>query len=346
MESLYDLILKIERPQWDYYWGMNEYNDINNPFINSSLTTHSEFIEKYFKRGGKIDVFERSDINIRNLRLPNHINSVFFLGIIIFHNTSFLKRYNFGINKPGYQTFPFIWFLVALFHDNAYQIENDQALINKVVSLEDILQIYDISKNLFSLKNNTLPKCDILLNSRKNYFKYRCQECRKIDHGLIGSLLLYDRLLKIRREKEKSNDDKRFWHKSLMRQYRLAADAISIHNIWLPNDKNRSLYHKHGLNDMDQLTPVSFRNFPLFYLLALVDTIEPLKLYSRNNPSLSDDDILKNIKVGFKDHIILISVNEDFLKFNVIYKQVKGLQEWLNVDIKEINKNTLKIEFN
>ena len=68
-----------------------------------------------------------------------------------------------------------------------------------------------------------------------------------VDHGILGGILLYDRLVKIRRKKKEHNEDNLFWGKKLENQYKLAANAISLHNIWIPNETNTDVYKQYEL---------------------------------------------------------------------------------------------------
>ena len=90
MSKIIDLIKELPISKWDYYQGINNSELISNPF--TSIQTHNDFIKKYFIRGGKIELLKTSDIKINNLRLPNHINSVFFLGILIYNKTGFSSK--------------------------------------------------------------------------------------------------------------------------------------------------------------------------------------------------------------------------------------------------------------
>lgn len=325
MKTLFDIINDLPENLWNYYEGINNNIQIEKPFIITS--DYKRFIVNYFKRGGKIDIFESCNINIEGLRLPNHICSVFFLGIIIYNNTSLHKKYKIENNAPGYESFPFIWFLIALFHDNAYQIEEDKDLARSINNIEDLKTLYGI-ENFFFDKKST--KCQQLINSREKYFSYRLKEWGKIDHGLLGGILLFDRLVKIRKEKKKNNEENLFWGQKLVNQYKLAADAISIHNIWLPEEKNRKTYKKSGLSELINFTPIKFKDFPLFYILGLVDTIEPFKIFQ----DLSDEYILRNFKLELNNNIIKISVNKDTLDFQKIIDKVQSLKNWLDIDIK------------
>lgn len=337
--SLLDLITNMPVNQWDYYAGVINYNLITNPFTTNALS-HNDFIERYFERGGKVEVLRSSGITTKDLRLPNHINSVFFLGILIYYNTDLHKKYQLENNDPGYSTFPFIWFLIALFHDNAYQMEDENCL-KDLSSINDLQKHFEINHYLF--KEGIESNCKLLLDSREAYFNYRKSVWKVVDHGILGGILLYDRLVKIRREKKQKNEDNYFWGKNLESQYLLAGCAISLHNIWLPQKGMEEVYQRYGLDNLLTFRKIKFLDFPLFYILGIVDTLEPLKTY--NGDGFSDKYILENLYFDFKPQSLAISFNEaSDLDFCKLKEKTKYFKDWLDVEI-QTTKNSFEIIF-
>ncbi|OXA93806.1 hypothetical protein [Flavobacterium hercynium] len=340
-QSLLSLINSIPVEKWDYYNGIDRFNNITNPFTESvSVFNHKNFIKRYFKRGGKIKVLKTTGVFVDQIRLPNHINSVFFLGILFYYNTDLHKKYKLENNDPGYSTFPFIWFLIALFHDNAYQMEMGNAL-QDVVSLDELKKHFQIDH--FLLDINTVANCKPLQDSRADYFTYRKEVWKVADHGIVGGILLYDRLVKIRREKKLINEDNLFWGENLEKQYLLAACAISLHNIWLPQKGMEPVYEKYNLHQLISFQKIKFADFPLFYLLAIVDTIEPLKTY--RDDKFSDQYILENLYFDFKSESVEVSYNEQSsLDFCKMKEKLKSFDNWINLDIKT-SKNSFELIF-
>lgn len=328
MKSILELINELPEFKWDYYFGIDSSRTIGNPFALKNY--HGTFIRNYFKRGGKTDVFKTSGIKISQIRYPNHINSVFFLGILLYNKTSFNKLYKLEKNEPGYRTFPFIWFLIALFHDNAYDIELSN-LFKDIASLDELLRHYKIDNFLFDVRGAS--KCNSLMDSRKDYFNFRLKEMHKVDHGLLGGILLYDRLLKIRREAKKYHEDDLYWGEELEGQYQIAAEAISIHNIWLPNSKaTEDLYENYNLNNLINFRKVRFKDFPLFYILGIIDTIEPIKTYQSDE---DDQYILDNILLKFKQKSLTFYHRPGSrLDFSKLKQKTKYFEGWLDVDVK------------
>ena len=339
MKTILELISETPISQWNYYYGIHNISDRDKPFVNNN--NYSQFITNYFRKGGKVDVFESCGINTNDLRLPNHICSVFFLGLLLYYNTSLNKRYRLENNDPGYAAFPFIWFLIALFHDNAYQME-DKNMLTDIMTIDDLKSHFSIKHFLLEKK---FSKCESLIRSRTDYFNFRKKEWGVVDHGILGGILLYDRLVKIRRRKKDVNEDNLFWGKKLENQYKLAANAISIHNMWVPSTADaRAKYEKFKLKELITFKKVRFRDFPLFYLLGVVDTIEPLKIY--RDLGLSDDYILSNLKMSFGKTTVSVSCKEDSdLDFSKLVKKLEYFEGWLDIGIRK-EKSSFELTFN
>jgi len=343
MKSIFEWYTLLPANQWDYYYSINhEHNGISNPFINDA--GYDVFIKNYFMRGGKIDIFEYSQIKIESLRLPNHISSVFFLGSCLYFYTSMHKKYSIKDNEPGYHAFPFIWFLIALFHDNAYQMEDENAF-KHISTLEDLYKEFEIEHFIL---DTPCSKCKPLGNARKRYFEYRREEYGIIDHGLLGGILLYDRLVKIRKAKRAANENTLFWGIKLVNQYKLAANAITLHNIWLPSPDRLERYKKHQIDYLAKERPVKCRDFPLFYLLGIVDTIEPLKTYRTeiDRGTFTNEEVLRSINMAFEQNSVKVSLaDQATIDFKKMLEKAKGLRPWLDVDI-NTSESSFELTFN
>lgn len=334
MKNLYQYIDELEIEQWHYYFGIDNNFETSKPFVDS--LDYTKFILNYFIKSEKVKIFEMCGINQDELRLPNHICSVYFLGILLYYQTNFSKIYKLKNDAPGYVSFPFIWFLIALFHDNAYQME-DKDKLQGISTIQELKSTFDIVHSLFDQK---FSKCKELLSVRSNYFLFRKQECDVVDHGILGGLLLFDRLVKIRREKERENKNNLFWGKKLEYQYKSAANAISIHNIWLQQDK---ICEEFNLHELKTFKAVKFKDFPLFYILGIVDTIEPLKIYRKDK--VSDLDILKSLNFEFGEKSLCISESNDSkIVFNKLIDATDNFKGWLDIDIK-VEKNKIDLKF-
>jgi hypothetical protein len=334
-------IQDIPKSDWDYYNEINPKEFIDNPFLDPKIS-HNDFILKYFKRGGKAKVLNSIIADFNELRFPNHINSVFFLGLLVYYNTNLKKKFNLTTNAPGYQTFPFIWFLIALYHDNAYHIEKNTTLLHENKTLKALFKNYNIQNNLLAEYLNSTSK--ILFNSCTDYYNYRVNESKVIDHGLFGGIILFDRLIKIRREKSQYLDpDSLFWGEALEKQYKLAALAIATHNIWIPEKSQNTLYARYNLDKLINFKPLKFKDFNFLYLLGIIDTIDPIKAFSETG--MNEKEIYNNLYLEFTQNSLKLSCEKDSdLEFKKLVEKAKSLYGWLDVEIK-FSLNKLEIKF-
>ncbi|RXM44175.1 hypothetical protein [Flavobacterium sp. YO64] len=336
MKTIYQHIEDLDIEQWHYYYGIDHAFNAQKPFVDRISYIH--FIIDYFSQGKKVEIFKKSAIDPDMLRLPNHICSVFFLGIIFHYNTSLKSKISPGKNDPGYKTFPFIWFLTALFHDNAYQMEKKDQLTD-IHTLPQLLDHFSIEHNLFEAK---FSRCSRLASVREKYFYFRKDRFKVVDHGLLGGILLYDRLIKIRRRKRIAGEDSLFWGKKLENQYKLAASAISLHNIWVQDEKTIEQY---DLTEFIDFEKIKLKDFPLFYLLAIVDTLEPIKIFE--NSGISEIDILKSINLSFKPKSIEFSKSASCaIDFEEFIGRLKYFDNWIDIGIKiATRRDKFKISF-
>lgn len=337
MKTILQHIKDLHRSEWDYYYGINENKELQNPFLDENLS-HTDFIFHFFKRGEKVKVFNTIGSDFTKIRYPNHINSVFFLGLLVYSKTGLKEKFKLGNNAPGYQTFPFMWFLISLYHDNAYHIEKDHELIKNNQNLTQLCLNFKIKHNLF--KNKLHVGSSTLMNCCENYFKYRIEKSNLIDHGIFGGLLLYDRLLKIRRKKAVAHEGSLFWGEALEDQYKLAASAIATHNIWMPKKNQYELYSNYGLNDLINFTPLKFNDFNFLYLLGIIDTIDPIKTFIDDD--INEKYIFENLKMEFKKSSIVFSVVENSrLDFQKLVEKCNSYVGWLDV---KVNFDHIRLE--
>lgn len=323
MDSYYNIIDSLEKEDWKYY----DSYELDKVFVKGN-DQYIDFIFSYFKHSGKVNVLKDSNIKCSDLHRPDHICSVFFLGVILYNKTCLSKEYPLSRSHNGYLRFPYLWFLIALFHDNAYKYEKGCSTPLKLKSVNSVYKNFNVKYKLLKLKHDN--KCDVLLKSRTNYYKYRFKEHNVVDHGILAGILLYDKLCKIRKAKEAKNDDGLFWGKELKKYYKIAANAISIHNIWVNQTSAKKKYEEYSINELNSLPPISFNDFPLFYILAVVDTIEPIKAYSEK---LSNEEILNNLNFGFHENGFEVYSSSDKLDINLLHNKCNGFKGWLDIDV-------------
>jgi hypothetical protein len=351
METLLHLYKTLDSKTWDYYDEQNIVDPLQNPFsynINSEQL-HKQFINKYFGKSGKREVlkdFQHEDFFSGDRAI--HTNSVFFFGLLLREKTVIKdKLFKDKMSLMEYPIFPFLWFLSILFHDYAMKIEDESfKYLDSISDVNDLIKKYNIENNLLDWQlpgiDHNLP--DII----SKYFLYRRFSSKKIDHGIFSGLYLFDRLVKIREANEFKNGELS-WHKSLEEKYALAAVAIACHNIWTTKKGSayESEYVKFELQDLiiPRFKKVSLNNFPLLFLFGIVDTIDPIKIYSRIGHL--PDEILSSLEVSFTQNSFTIRNEANSkLNFEVMLNASKNLIGWLDLTVDASIKNEMKVEFN
>lgn len=193
-----------------------------------------------------------------------------------------------------------------------------------------------------------------------NYLEY-CkmnEDINHYDHGIVGGLWLYDSLVKNYYLSYISlNDDSKnienFYINNLhfcVNQFPIfayLADCIISHNMWFATDYGTiELYEKCGL---EQLIPphaqsISLNTNPLLFILALADTLEPIKTCCDPDYGLNIEpiEVLNSIECVFNyKHISLLFKNNEI--FKKIKKKLDGLENWLDINV-EIFENENKID--
>jgi hypothetical protein len=279
-----------------------------------------------------------------------HTVSVFFLGIHIWKNTNIHPIFlNDTTNIRGNPTFQFIWFLSILFHDFAESIESD---VN-CDDLDELFNKYNIENRLTDYKGvEHIDKT--LFGLIKKYFYYRRYSMKSIDHGILAGIYMYDRLIKIRRQKvsdgKAENDNGLNWHERLEPSYATAAGAIACHNMW--TTKKRSKEHSDYIKfELDALVRPTFKRIKiesnaLLFLFGLVDTIDPIKYFMKKG--FAPESILKSLDIECSDDFITI-INKEFTPeiFNQYRDDnARNFEGWLDLIVEKIEGERFRIRFN
>lgn len=315
----------IRKGRWSYYTDPPKLTCYTLSNDNESF----KFIEEYYVRAGKVKLFEdeyidkKSDILKR--RAP-HIVSTYLLGIII------AESFGFDLDTVDSTniTLKYLWFLSCLYHDIGYIYEETHCCeylrdiqSNGLEALKKICNIEYYEKNEF--KTYSEQEADLYLSFRA--------KCLKIDHGIAGGLMLYDGLRKNYEQawyKAHKNDkritrDSFCYHKLHFSQkhfkyYAEAADAIISHNIWA--DTLNKCLEEHGIAHHN--APLIRANNKIAFILAVADTIEPIKKYGFF--------VLEKIWYDEKDKGINLLMPE--IDDNA-YKYLTDLPNWVEITVKE-----------
>jgi len=339
MKTIIEQIKTLDKKHWDYYSEIGKRN-LQNPL--TGPPQYEEFIRRYFETAGKLNILNEIGMQVRDLYRPYHTCSIFFLGILIYYRTDLCKQVIKGRSKIGYKSFPFIWFLTSLYHDFGVAYERNAKANNRLLNIEELKERFHIEFSLLDKKIEGI--CVPLFKLCKDYYKYRQKEMQSIDHGILAGLVLFDRLVKNRRTRAQQRDDNLFWGEELEMEYAQAAAAVATHNIWLPQEPlARILYVKYRLDYLLNFPPVTSTQFPLLYILGIVDTIDPVKIFTDDNPKLDVKEILNSILISFKPKgIYFKNAPNSKLDFSLFTKKAISLKDWLAVEI-IVTKNTLRI---
>lgn len=365
--------------EWNYYDA-----DIRKPFDKDKAR---DFIIQYFENGAKKRVVLPFIDEIDSMR-HMHVVSAFFIGLLIKRELCpdlviFSQKYE------NYE-FSYLWFLVCLFHDMGYAIENDRtykytyrsnseeylrkhkdikgSCIAEQCRYKDLGLVFvapyrynhfsDKSKENHSEKYEgimfsngvTINKAVYSRMTALNYLRYckMAEGIKHYDHGIVGGLWLYDSLMKnyyiaFGNAKEKNKDAAcndfcldGHWHFSSEQEaiFAYLADCIISHNMWPANADTIEIYRKYHLDELiyPKFKRISFKDNPILFILAIADTIEPIKLYS-STMGISEEEIWQGIDAIFSRKSVTMKISDDRLSFERLLGKMEGLDNWIDVEV-------------
>ena len=229
--------------------------------------------------------------------------------------------------------------MACLYHDIGYIYEEELSCKNlrtlQADGIEGLKKICNI-EYLYTgnFKPYTKEHINVYLSERA-----RCRDgCTGvIDHGIVGGFLLYDRLrknYKTARKKLKQMCNKEigkpfiydnlFFSEEHFDYYGEAAQAVIVHNIWI-NTLKKYLAEKDEENaGIGDIKKISIEN-PIAYILALADTLEPIKKYGI--------DSLANTYYGEETNGFIYSFGKCGKKSMV--ECINDLKNWVDVEIED-----------
>ena len=340
MKSLFDLYSEQKKSYYQIDCNAGKLFTYN---LEESQSECLAFLKQHYEKGEKEDLFNR-DLTPQYNRHGKHTHSasLYLLGMTLL--SAFKTNINNGLKSfvPDYASwceddydFQYIWFLPAMYHDFASCIElgtihaNDSEQHRSLrFHLGDHNICYSPYRS-FPYKVDNIPfrfSPELI----ENYFYYRA--CHgKCEHGIIAGYLFFDGFVKNFLKKTKDcfnrcgsmNCYGLNWNIGHLTFAAYAADAIICHNIWLVGKTEKEEYTQYGLTPLVYTahpeSKLSVEEFPLQFMLCLLDTIEPIKSFE---DTLSPREILQGIKLdSTADDEIVIS-------WDAGIAQQKGFKRW------------------
>lgn len=183
------------------------------------------------------------------------------------------------------------------------------------------------------------------------YFSYGIRRLQPptYNHGVIGGYLLFDRFLKIYASAYRHRfleHDERYTHIEAFdwggRNFCIEqipilahiADCIISHNVWKADASAEAEYLECGLGALvgERFKKISFQDNPLLFILAIVDTIEPYKLYGSQASEQNAIQIWKSFDISFADNAITVSARYKCRPITKIYERAQGLKSWVDIE--------------
>lgn len=334
------------------------------------------FLSRHYTKGKKLGLLE-SDLYEKYQEKGKHVHStsLFLLGKELL--PCFKEEIDTTLKKflPHYsgwhdhnRDFLHTWFLTSMYHDFASCIEFGTIQANaseRHRSLAFHLGNHDIRYSIYGDYPYKTQDVPIRFSKEliENYFYYRaCSGA--CEHGIIAGNLFFDRFVKnfLKATKENRFDEAgnwdgrdENWNTDMIMYSAYIADAIICHNIWLGGPSEEETYKSYGLTpllwEMHPENKLSIREYPLQFMLCLLDTIEPTKRFT----GMRAYDILNKISIkeecedskGF-DIVWNESLETDDgnkgNSFKQWYKGIENMQEWMNITCKQ-EENSIKIRW-
>lgn len=244
----------------------------------------------------------------------------------------------------GWYNIKYSWYLTCLCHDITSSIEKDICYADRISAVEkSMLFQHKPMRDGVSLLR--FPK-QVLLD----YLEYRKSQRpgeHRNEHGIIGGTQLFDALYKSFVEKTEGwNWEERpeyrehnlKWRREHLDHFAYIADAVCCHNIWLGDPSNTArceTYRQKGLEALivcQDEDKISLAEYPLQFMLCLLDTIEPIKRFEK----LDVETVLRNIYLKIDGYTLVITwgqVIEEHPEFNSWVESIYDLPNWMCVSI-------------
>lgn len=332
-----------------------------------------KFIQEHFDHGQKKEalVLTFRDEYEKNGK-HQHTVALYLLGLHLselFDNCLERKINKLIPTSQNWYDFKYTWFLTCLYHDTASCIEQQPA-IKFLTEHQKTLDFYLGNFDIIHTPFNYVPMQRGVSLTRfseslvKNYFYFRMDQ-HKLDHGILAGYIFFDKLYKNYIAKINNhicNNTACFidglkYRPEHIDHFAYIADAIICHNIWTATSSEAiKTYKKYGLEPLiidsnHQSRRLDFNNYPLQFLLCLLDSIEPVKRFADEGESgVKAWDILNMISIERDgDDSIVIEwcpcLEQYKSKFERWKKGICDLTDWMAISLSK-GEHNVKISIN
>lgn len=369
---------------YSYYWiSIKDSDCIRKYFSKGDCLA---FIQEHFEKGKKTQAFDfpfQEEFNKKGKH--QHTVALYFLGLHLqgLFDEKLKQKLSRLLPTYGFDSwydFRYTWFLTCLYHDTASCIEQfsrNTFLPERKKMLDYYLGKLDVQYTPYNhvplRERGRLVRFSELLV--KNYFYYRMDR-GVLDHGIIGGYYLFDRLYKNFCEQTKNAD--LVVGKNLIRDglsYRIEhldhfayiVDAIICHNLWCAYEPNViETYKEYGLDPLIigedsvnnnwghvQNQKLNVKDYPLQFLLCLLDSIEPVKRFTeKDGCGVSAYEVLNRVSIekagsdAIKIERCPCLKRQNSSSFTGWMNSIKELSKWMDVTVIFEGENQVNVNFN
>lgn len=193
------------------------------------------------------------------------------------------------------------------------------------------------------------------------YMNYCINIRHRVDHGIVGGYLFYDRMIKNYMLAYLASNEETGWTQNLsdfhyrnrhfckeqLTVFSYISDCILSHNIFKQSPNTRTVYEEYQLIDLmeDNYKIITFESNPLLYILAVSDALEPIKTYQQCNANLSPQDIADAIDIEYipGTHQLQVSSNSKTVDIAVLYNKATGLMDWTSAKCSNLENNSFTL---
>lgn len=186
---------------------------------------------------------------------------------------------------------------------------------------------------------------------KNNYFYYRIDKMKILDHGIVGADELFTKLIfnYIREYREMASRDNfngnffEFYNENGLhfcsehfKIFAYIADCIASHNIYMAegNEYSKEMYKDYFLDDLlpAKYKPISYKDNPVLFILCIADTIEPSKKFQ----DYGNEELLKLLSIEYDANTNSLFVEMDKKLYDssegeAYRANIEALEEWCTI---------------